>query len=174
MITAQQWAGFRDVKRAWFKYPDQMEFSIVSALDRFIGLLGSEPIVLSDYRPNDPKQHGRGLAADTIWPSEPDPLRVWELARASKLFTGLGVYLNDSGKVSFHFDRRTDRTPDDPALWGDFISHPFDPDLDDFVRVDDYTTADAVLAVLEKKSPALTLVVVVALWWVLSPKTETA
>jgi len=151
MILSKQWASLLFLEPSFFQYPYEMDFSIVSALDRFIELVGSMPLNLSDYRPGDPRQHGLGRAIDTTWPNR-DPLEIWNLARQSHLFSGLGIYLNDRDVVSFHFDTRADRTPDDPALWGDFITHSFDESTNSSVRQDEYTIAASVIDVIKKKS----------------------
>jgi hypothetical protein len=93
-----------------------MRWGIVSRLDQFAGQVGIRPFILSDYRPGDLKQHGVGRAIDTYWPIS--PLGIWQDARRSFLFSGIGIYLNEKGNVSFHFDDRGDRFPEDPALWG--------------------------------------------------------
>jgi len=158
MISREQWNTFLALTPSDFDYPDQMRFDTVSALDRFIGIVGAKPAMLSDYRPGDPRQHGKGAAVDVTWP-DLDPLEIWNLALESHLFNGLGIYLNDRDVVSFHFDTRSDRTPDNPALWGDFITYPYDETANGHVRRDEYTTAQAVVSLLKKKEGIPVLVV---------------
>lgn len=142
MGTSTQWAGLINLKPSMFSGPQGMQPAILLIFDRFVSMVGSQPVILSDYRPNDSdSQHRFGLAIDAYWPGK-DPLSIWNLARGAGLFSGLGIYLNDKNVVSFHFDARTDRTPEKPALWGDFISH------ENGQRKDNYTTAEAVLNVL--------------------------
>jgi len=156
-MLSKQWDNLLHLQPSYFQYPNEMDFSIVSALDRFIELAGSMPLNLSDYRPGDPRQHGLGRAIDTTWPNR-DPLEIWNLARQSHLFSGLGIYLNDRGVVSFHFDTRADRAPDDPALWGDFITHSFDESTNSNVRQDEYTIAASVIDVIKKNKATNILV----------------
>jgi len=158
MMSLLQWKALLYLDPSQFEYPDEMSPDIVGALDHFIGLVGSRPIILSDFRPGDPRQHGLGRAIDVTWPDQ-EPLRVYELALESRLFSGIGIYLNDQDTVSFHFDSRLDRSPDDPALWGDFITYPFDVDTGQNVRHDEYTSAQAVVSVIKKKSTIPILVV---------------
>lgn len=146
MISVEQWSRLHWLKRNNFNRPDYLDWSIVHAVDEFIAdNIGIVPVILSDYRPNDlDSQHSRGLAVDMYWP-ELDPLEVWEKARASKLFSGLGIYLNKAGVVSFHFDTRVDRTVENPALWGRFIEQSDNP------ITKGYVGADLVLDALKKK-----------------------
>lgn len=150
-----------------FDYPERLSEELLRKVDQFVGIIGQRPTVLSDYRPGDPKTHGKGQALDLVWPSL-DPLRVWSELKQAKLFSGLGIYLNDLGAVSFHVDVRPDRTATDPAIWGDFIVHTTDPDTGRAVRVDQYVGADLVIAELKKKAlPALIVVGAVLLLLIL-------
>lgn len=160
MISREQWNAFLTLTPSDFNYPDRMSLDIVSAVDRFIGLVGAKPMFLCDYRPGDLRQHGKGTAVDATWPDR-DPLEIWNLALESRLFNGLGIYLNDRDVVSFHFDTRSDRTPDNPALWGDFITYPYDEAAGRHVRRDEYTTAQAVVNVLKKNEGIVLLVAAV-------------
>lgn len=142
-MAAVDWSRIINLRRSALSRPDGMQHTIVEALDQFIRIIGSQPQILSDYRPNDlDSQHSKGLAIDAYWPGK-DSLSIWNAARASQLFSGLGIYLNEHNVVSFHFDRRTDRTTTKPALWGDFITHDATGS-----RKDNYTTAEAVLNVI--------------------------
>ncbi len=150
MISTAQWASLLTLQRSQFRYPDKMQWSVVSALDQLANRIGSRPQVLDDYRPGDPKQHGKGLATDTYWPGV-DPLNVWEHIKTSRLFSGFGIYVNEKGAVSFHTDKRIERTVTNPATWGDFIAHIYDAEDGEHKRQDNYTTAQAVLDFLKKK-----------------------
>jgi len=90
MITSDQLKSFLHVQPSDFECPDRLDYSIVNAYDHFINQVGSKPIYLSGYRPGDPRQHGLGLAIDPTWPGR-DPVEIWNLARQSHLFNGLGV-----------------------------------------------------------------------------------
>jgi len=149
-MNSHEWESLIHLKPSMFQYPDKVKFSVVHALDQFVGIIGSKPVIISDYRPGDPKQHGKGLAIDTVW-SGIDALTLWGKAIGSKLFNGLGIYLNEKGAISFHFDKRTERTPDNPARWGCFITHPYDPETATHVRADEYTTAEIIISELKKK-----------------------
>lgn len=158
---------YRFLSRDMFEYPDQVHFSILTALDTFIDryLNGQSIHILSDYRPGDPRQHGVGRAID-FEVAGAIPTTVWSLLQGSKLFSGLGLYLNDRGAVSFHVDTRTTRTVDNPALWGDYIEHT------DAGRVDSYTTVDAVLDMLKKNAGPGLLILLVGgyiLWEIFRP-----
>jgi hypothetical protein len=147
-----QWHSLLYLQPERFSYPYELDFSVVVGLDKLIPVVGSRPEILSDYRAGDTGQHGFGRAIDTAWPGR-DPLEVWNLARTARLFSGLGIYWNDLGSASFHFDTRLTRTVDNPALWGDYITHPYNPATDAHERVDDYTSADVILSMIaEKKS----------------------
>lgn len=124
-----------------FEYPVQIHEDTLRAFNEFVGILANADIrVLSDYRPGDPRQHGQGRAIDFEVPNI-EPLYVWELLRKARLFSGRGIYLSDKNAVSFHVDTRTDRTVDDPAIWGDVITHGVDPETGLEVRTDHYTTS---------------------------------
>lgn len=157
-LTSSQWALLRWLRPSDFVHPDQLHESVVFKLDALATQLDSKPVVLSDVRPDErttsqhsPTQEGRAI--DTTWPGV-DPLQVWTAARNSGMFSGLGVYLNEQGAVSFHFDTRRDRTPADPALWGSLIEPGPHGE-----RVKNYTTANVVLDLVKKKPvPDLALV----------------
>lgn len=155
MITQSQWNSLNYFRPDDFDYPDLLDFSVVQAHDRLVNRVGSKPDVISDWREFDPEnpnsQHNKGKALDTVW--QVDPLTVWQKARDSRLFTGLGIYLNDRDAVSFHFDTRIERTPENPALWGDLIAHVHDPNTETTQRLDRYVSAGTVLAMLKKKEP---------------------
>ena len=142
------------LKQADFIHPEKMAAQTVTSLDRMVGLIGIKPTILSDWRPFDSKspnsRHYYGDAVDTAWPGV-DPLTVLDLAFKSQLWSGIGIYYNDRNVVSFHFDNRPDRSPTDPAKWGAFITHPYDPIKEMNVQMNEYTTMDAILDVLKKK-----------------------
>ena len=151
MITSAQWQSLLHLRRTDFKYPDMMSWSIVRNLDQFIGQVKSKPVILSDYRPGDPRQHGHGNAIDTTWPGV-NPLYVNRLALGSRLFTGIGIYINEAGGVSHHFDMRTDRVVDNPAKWGGIITHPYDEKKKAPTKQIEYVSLQAVIDLVKKKS----------------------
>lgn len=140
------------VLRPWqFSEPNKVNFDLVLALDLFAARHKLKPSILSDYRPGDPRQHGQGRAIDASFP-DANPLEVWELAQRSRLFSGLGVYINDKGIASFHFDNRPDRSVASPALWGGLI-RSFGPADKGELRNDTlYVSADRVIDRLKKKA----------------------
>lgn len=152
MLTVAEWSSLIYLEPSDFKRPDGLQFSIVRALDRFIGKIGSRPEVLSDYRPDDPLTHGDGLAVDTFWPGV-DSLRVYNKAINFPAFNGVGVYINELGAVSFHFDTRskTIRT-EEPDRWGGVITHPLNTATGQYVRRTEYVAASTVLDMIKKKS----------------------
>lgn len=121
------WQFIKNITPSDFNYPEALEFSIVQALDKFIDIIGSKPMVLSDYRPYDPKKptsrHARGKAIDTTWPGA-DPIVVWDKALESGLFGGLGIYVNPDKAVSFHFDSRDKKADGSVYKWGGIITRP--------------------------------------------------
>lgn len=163
MLTVSEWESMLHLFPTDFEHPEHMQFAIVKALDDFIGIIKSKPTILSDYREpkpyEDESQHHYGLAVDLTWPHL-DPVEVWNTARAARLFTGLGIYKNEQDAVSFHFDRRRDRTVDDPALWSGDIIHPYDPDLGAHIKVITYHGVPFVLDYLKKKRRAISVLAV--------------
>jgi hypothetical protein len=119
------WSDFKILKRDDFKYPDKLDISVVFGLDELSKRLGVHPIILSDYRPGDTKQHGQGTAIDFYMPDY-DPIRILNEIKAMRYFHGYGMYLNEKNVVSFHVDMRSDRSADNPATWGAYIN----PDSD--------------------------------------------
>jgi hypothetical protein len=156
-MAAVDWKTLLYLKPADFHFPDRLQSSVVVALDRFIGQIGSRPVILSDYRPDDyhpAGQHGQGLAIDTTWPGH-EPLDIWSKAVSCRLFSGLGIYVNEVGAVSFHFDNRLDRLVNDPALWGAVITHPLDRYSGQHLQLNEYTTADVIVDIIKKKGVVL-------------------
>lgn len=157
-MNTSEWNTLLYLSPGDFKYPDQMQYSVVKNLDEFIGIVGSRPQILSDYRPGavgpsgGASQHKYGLAIDTTWPGH-DPFDIWDKAQSFGKFTGLGIYVNEINAVSFHMDNRTDRSTIDPAIWGATITHPYDPAKGEHVQMNQYTTADAIIDILKKKRP---------------------
>jgi hypothetical protein len=169
MITDQQWNSLLHLSKSQFDYPDNMQWSIVAALDQFIGIVGSRPEILSTYRPGDPRQHGKGTAIDTAWAGA-NPLEINQAALDSKLFSGIGVYINPAGVASHHFDTRTDRTVENPARWGGVIEHPTDPDTGTVGKSIIYTSMQDVLDLIKKKLGGATstaLIVLIAIGLIL-------
>lgn len=151
MITAEQWASLIHLKRSDFKYPDKMEWSIVRALDIFISSAKTRPQIIDDYRPGDPRQHGLGRAIDTVWPGA-DALDINRRALRANLFSGIGLYVNEAGAASHHFDTRTNRTTAQPATWGGIIEHPFDEASGKSLKQITYTTLQAVVDLVKKSA----------------------
>lgn len=155
-MKTSDWTGLLYLKPSDFKNPDMMDVSIVRALDRFIGMVGSKPTVISDYRPGDPRQHGKGRAVDVVFYGL-DPAYVIATAQASKLFKGIGLYQNEVGAESYHFDTRIDSIadPNRPNMWGAFIRTVVDPATNQAKRVYEYLNSPAglqtVLVALKKK-----------------------
>jgi len=150
MIQPEQWNSLIHLKRAEFKYPDQMDWSIVRALDVFISIAKSRPVILSDFRPGDPRQHGKGRAIDTTWPGA-DPLEINRRAMGANLFSGVGIYVNEQGTASHHFDTRTDRTPAKPATWGGVIEHEYNEATKSTDKTIAYTSMIGVIDLIKKK-----------------------
>lgn len=174
MITPSEWSTLLYLKPEDFagKNPEVLRFSIVQKLDHFTGIIGSRPLILSAGRPGDPKSHGVGEAIDTTWPGQ-DPLSVNQKALESGLFKGIGIYVNELGAASHHFDDWDARTSIEPATWGGIITHPVDSSTNQHVRVTQYVTMQSVIEILKKKlwqavtSPAALLLVgslIIYLW----------
>lgn len=164
MLTATQWQALIFLRPSDFKNPDGLDYSIVSALDRFTGRIGARPLVLSDYRAGDPGQHGQGRAIDVVWP-ELDPLEIHQAAMTSGLFTGIGLYVNEAGAVSFHLDTRTDTLRDGaPDRWGGVITHPLNALTGEHERRTEYVAADIVIDILKKKGAGSIIFLIVFGW----------
>lgn len=146
MITPTEWASLAHLRPGDFRFPDKLEWSVVSALDRLIGQVGARPVILSDWRPfdeNNPNsQHFYGRAIDTTWPGV-DPLRISELTESLQPSGGFGAYVNEAGVGSFHHDSRPNR-----ARWGGIITHPISPELGSRVKRIEYTGLGVVLGML--------------------------
>lgn len=150
MITPLEWAALSFLKKTDFQSPDQLQLSIVNALDTFIGQLKLKPDILSDYRPwtasNPNSQHSRGLAIDVAFGAL-NPLDTLAAAEKSGLFDGIGIYRNEKGAISFHFDKRGSK-----ARWGGIITHPLDPDTGQTSKQIEYVSLQAVIDLIKKKS----------------------
>ena len=161
MITSQQWNSLLYLSRSDFKYPDRLDFNVVQGLDILTGKLKSRPIVLSDYRGYDPEspnsQHQFGKAIDTTWPGV-SPDLVLEKAEGLNVFGGIGIYVNEAGVVSFHFDTRPLKSSGEPARWGGIITHPYDVELEDHIRRTEYVALDIVVNMIKKKELLILLV----------------
>lgn len=154
MLTLNQWNSLLHLFPTDFRHPERMQWSVVKAMDDFIGIVKAKPIILSDYREPQPtekeSQHHHGLAIDPYWP-DLDPIEIWNAARAARLFHGLGIYKNEEDAVSFHFDTREDRTVDNPALWSGDIVHPYDPATRRHYKLISYYAWSYVVEYLKKK-----------------------
>lgn len=162
MLTSEQWNSLLYLKPSDFQHPDGMQFSVVSALDQFIGRIGVKPQLLSDYRAGDLRQHGKGLAVDTYWPGQ-DPAAINQAAINSQLFSGIGVYVNEGGVASHHFDTRLERSLSNPATWGGIITHPLNPDTNQVQEAINYVGMADVLDLIKKNAGGATNVVLMAL-----------
>lgn len=171
------WNSVQNYKRSDFAYPDKLQLSIVDSLDRFTSQTGLKAQILDDYRaytPGNPdSRHAHGDALDLFFPGK-DPLGVLAAAEGSGLFDGIGIYLNERGAVSFHFDKRGSR-----ARWGSLIT----PELTaagEPIRKNNYTTLEAVVAKISeltgraietvKKNPIPIFLAIGALLFLLSKK----
>lgn len=162
MLTPQQWKTLLYLKPSDFKNPDGLQYSVVNELDKFISHIGSRPVILSDYRDNDPKEHGQGTAIDTTWPGV-EPLTVHDKAMKWPGFTGVGIYVNEQGITSFHFDTRSHTIrPNEPDRWGGIISHPLDSQTGDTVRQTEYVAANTVIEMLKKKEVGLIILLAIS------------
>lgn len=136
MISDGQWSSLLLLRRTDFRYPDNLEWSVVKALDDFSSLIGRRPVILSDYRPFDPadpnSQHALGRAIDVAFPGA-DSLALLSQLQAARLFSGYGLYNNEANAQSFHVDTRVNRTVDNPATWGAIVSHPGGKQVNDYV-----------------------------------------
>lgn len=161
MLTNLNWNKLSILRSNQFKHPDRMHFTIVIALNSFADQVGIRPEILSDFRPGDSKQHGAGLAVDTYWHGQ-DPLVIWNAALKSKLFSGLGVYLNEKGIASFHFDLRAGRSTEVPAVWGAFVDK----------GVNSYVGAELVLEEIKKQGWLVGLVLAGVAYFVYSNRNK--
>lgn len=168
MISPQQWDSLRFLSQADFNYPEKMVWDTVSNLDTAASMVGTRPLILSDFRPDErlTSQHRHGRAIDTTWPGQ-NPLRVWNVLRGAEMFSGLGVYVNEQGVASFHTDTRPERSAADPALWGGNITHKSEYDGGPIVRATAYVAAADILDIIKKKAPAALTILAVGflLWW---------
>lgn len=160
MITKEQWKSLIYLSPQDFKYPDKLNWQVVKNLDMFIGQVGSKPIILDDYRDDD-GQHGFGNAVDTTFVGA-DPLFINQKALDSKLWSGVGLYFNDLGAASHHFDVRPDRIPSNPAKWGGIITHPFDSSKGQPVKKIEYMSIDYVIDSIKKKELVLITFLIVS------------
>lgn len=158
MIQSEQWQSLLHLQPSDFSYPDKLDWSMVSALDQFISLVGSRPQILDDWRSSDPQnpksQHLVGKAVDTTWPGK-DSIAVLNLALESRLWTGVGMYVNEMSAVSFHFDTR-----DGLATWGGVITHPYDSSQGKPVKRIEYTALATVVNIVKKNILPLTTVLI--------------
>ena len=171
MIAPEQWQSLINLEKSDFHSPDQLDWSIVVALDHFISEVGTRPVIISDYRspdPNTPSRHVTGKAIDTSWPGA-DSIAVYNQARAFTEFAGVGLYVNEVGTVSIHVD-----TTEKANSWGGVITHVLDETTGQQVKKIVYTTVQAVVDLIKKKAPeagtVLSLLVVALGLWLLLKK----
>ncbi len=114
--------------RDGFDWFPEMNPELLDKLDQIRGLYGS-PIIISPAggaigRHAGTTQHnvdryGKVNAIDVMFKdlkTSDDALAILKLANEVG-FTGIGVYPEWKPYAGFHFDVRTDRTPDNPAMW---------------------------------------------------------
>lgn len=106
-----------------WKNKNKIDERLIRYLELASLIMASEPIVLDDYRKNDPKEHGKGNAVDTVWP-ELKPLFVLDTILQMNLFGGVGIYVNEKNFVSFHFDIRPHKPNGGVATWYGKITYP--------------------------------------------------
>lgn len=114
------WSRIKFYEPSDFKHPEKLEHSVVWGLDRLAFALGKKAIILSDYRLTSKfadSMHLHGRAIDFTYP-DLDSMEVLNTIRNTALFSGVAMYVNAAGIVSFHVDTRTDRSPESPATWG--------------------------------------------------------
>lgn len=111
----------RHFKPEEFKYPDSVDDQTLLLLDHMRDHeRGIYITINSDYRPGDPKWHGKGKALDiVIWDVEtrkPLPLIQQFLIASRYMWTGIGVYpfWNTPG---IHVDTRPMAVSGWKALW---------------------------------------------------------
>ena len=137
-----------------FHYPDKLDHSVVYGLDRLAFVLGKKATILDDFRfvsKNRASQHLVGRAIDFTYPGL-DSMKVLNAIRNHKLFSGIGMYVNQKGVVSFHVDTRTDRDPETPAIWGAQKG----PNETEWV----YTTLRSIIDIVEPAALPLSVIVV--------------
>jgi len=153
-MTPVDWRTIQRYSPKEYFYPDRLDDSIVRAMDRLAGLLKVKPRIIDDFRftsDNKNSQHLKGLAVDFVVPSL-DSLTVLNTLKASKMFSGIGIYTNENNAVSFHVDTRTDRSVENPAIWG--ATKDRTQGITDWI----YTTMDSVVELIkEKKTPIFLL-----------------
>lgn len=163
MISVGQWNSLLYVSRSDFKCPDRLAFDVVQGVDKLIGRLNSQPVFLSDWRPydqNSPKsQHYEGNAIDTTWPGVDSDL-VLKSAEDLNIFGGIGIYVNEAGQVSFHFDTRPMKASGEPARWGGIITYPYDMTTEDRIKRTEYVGMNIVVEMIKKKELLIPLVLI--------------
>lgn len=173
MITTQQWNSLLHFKPGDFSHPEKLQFSVVQGIDRLAVRLGVKPKIIDDWRPfsdNNPgSQHPKGTALDFTVPM--DSIEALAAIRASRLFTGIGIYTNELGVQSFHVDTRANRTVDAPATWGGIITRPVN-EAGQHVKRIAYVALAKVVDMVKKKSWSVSAVLLLILfgWMLLKPK----
>lgn len=167
MISKIQWDSLLHFKPSDFKYPDKLQFPVVQGIDRLAARLGVKPWVIDDWRPysdtNPGSQHPLGTAVDFVVAM--DALEALAAIRASRLFSGFGIYVNEVGAQSFHVDTRSDRSVDNPATWGGIITRPA-TDTGAHVKRIAYVALVKVVDMVKKKSlSVLAVLVLIFLGW---------
>ena len=170
MLSDREWQDLKVYKRSDFSFPGSLQRSVVTGLDTFSVSTGKKAVILSDWRPfnsNKPgSQHPKGTAVDVVFPGT-DSLDMLDKIKAARLFSGIGIYLNEKGGVSFHLDTRTDRRVTDPATWGCLISPTLDETTGRTIRTRFYTGMASVVGKIASPGMALVLVLAAVAWYYL-------
>lgn len=168
MLSSQEWQSLEYYKKSDFGFPERLQMSIVEALDNFAISIREKAVILSDWRPFSLKrpgsQHPEGTAIDVIFPGT-DPLYLLDKIKAARLFSGIGIYLNEKGQTSFHLDTRSDRRVTDPATWGCVIRPTVDPATGQVTRSQFYTGMAAVVDLIVRPPSAVLLGLIVLAWY---------
>lgn len=167
-ISENQWQSLKHVSKGDFRYPDKLVWGAVLAFDNLVDLIGKKPVVLSDWREYDPKnpnsRHNVGDAIDAAWPNV-DSIKLLKQVEDSGLFDGIGIYQNERGAVSFHFDTRGTH-----ARWGGIITHPVDPNTNRTGKQIEYVAMATVVDLIKKKGGLIVLILIGL--WLLSLQSE--
>lgn len=160
-MSSVDWSQVRWYRPSDFRYPDKLDPLVIYKLDRMSSILGEKATILDDFRyqsTNPNSQHLLGRAIDFTYIEQPVE-NVLDSMRAAE-FTGIGLYVNAAGVVSYHGDTRTDRSPENPATWG---GQKFTDDQ----AVWSYTGLQSILD--EIKAGALpliwSLILLLGAWW---------